>query len=239
MATLQTYLSGILCEISEARKVSDHKSAQIAEGYLSNKFLKGYSIPRMRISNVEIDAPIAIDSIEEDNLINQNVDIDVTTNEVYENLCNEFSLSQTDISTLKSSGIEATIKRQISTNLANLFVSEEGKSSVKDNSTSIINEISACAALIVANFKNSVEKSITLPSTVSVEDVSQNLTMQLCDVFITKDLTEIKIVAEASKLKDISEKSIFHIKMNIIEDGMEWAIYQNQEGEVETKLIPE
>lgn len=63
--------------------------------------------------------------------------------------------------------------------------------------------------------------------------------MQLCDVFITKDLTEIKIVAEASKLKDISEKSIFHIKMNIIEDGMEWAIYQNQEGEVETKLIPE
>lgn len=193
----------------------------------------------MRISNVEIDAPIAIDSIEEDNLINQNVDIDVTTNEVYENLCNEFSLSQTDISTLKSSGIEATIKSQISTNLANLFVSEEGKSSVKDNSTSIINEISACAALIVANFKNSVEKSITLPSTVSVEDVSQNLTMQLCDVFITKDLTEIKIVAEASKLKDISEKSIFHIKMNIIEDGMEWAIYQNQEGEVETKLIPE
>lgn len=193
----------------------------------------------MRINNVEIDAPVAIDSFEEANLINQNVDIDVTTDEVYENLCNEFSLTQTDISTLKSSGIEATIKGQISTKIANLFVSEAGEYTAKDDSADVINKISTCASLIVINFKNTVEKSITIASTVSVEDISQNLTLQLCDVFITKDLTEIKIVAEASKLKDISEKSIFHIKINIIEEGMEWAISQNQKGEVETKLIPE
>lgn len=239
MATLQAYLSGILNEISEARASSDYKSAQIADGYLKDKILKAYSVPRMRINSVEIDAPIAIDSVEEANLINHNVDIDVTTDEVYVNLCKDFSLTQTDISTLKSSGVEATIKGQISTNLANLFVSEEGKSTTKDDSTSVINKISACASLIVTNFKNTVEKSITLDSTVSVDDITQNLTKQLCDVFIAKDLTEIKIVAEASKLKDISEKSIFHIKMNIIEDGMEWAISQNQKGEVEAKLIPE
>ena len=193
----------------------------------------------MRIGNVEIDAPVAIDSIEETNLINDNVDINVTTDEVYENLCEEFSLTQTDISTLKSSGVEATIKGQISTNLANLFVSEAGESTTKDDTADVINKISACASLIVTNFKNSVEKSITLTSTVSVDDVSQNLTTLLCDVFIAKDLTEIKIVAEASKLKDMSEKSIFHIKMNIIEDGMEWSISQNPKGEVEAKLIPE
>lgn len=206
---------------------------------LKDKILKAYSVPRMRINSVEIDAPIAIDSIDEANLINYNVDIDVTTDEVYVNLCKEFSLTQTDISTLKSSGIEATIKGQISTKLANLFVSEEGEATTKDDSTSAINKISACASSIVTYFKNSVEKSITLDSTVSVGDITQNLTKQLCDVFIAKDLTEIKIVAEASKLKDISEKSIFHIKMNIIEDGMEWAISQNQKGEVEAKLIPE
>ncbi|MBR3465956.1 MAG: hypothetical protein IKO89_10175 [Bacteroidales bacterium] len=239
MATLQAYLSGILNEISEARRASDYKSVQIAEGYLKDKILKGYSVPRMRIGNVEIDAPVAIDSIEETNLINDNVDINVTTDEVYENLCEEFSLTQTDISTLKSSGVEATIKGQISTNLANLFVSEAGESTTKDDTADVINKISACASLIVTNFKNSVEKSITLTSTVSVDDVSQNLTTLLCDVFIAKDLTEIKIVAEASKLKDMSEKSIFHIKMNIIEDGMEWSISQNPKGEVEAKLIPE
>lgn len=239
MATLQVYLSGILNEISEARAASDYKSSQIADEYLKDKILKAYSVPRMRINSVEIDAPIAIDSIDEANLINYNVDIDVTTDEVYVNLCKEFSLTQTDISTLKSSGIEATIKGQISTKLANLFVSEEGEATTKDDSTSAINKISACASSIVTYFKNSVEKSITLDSTVSVDDITQNLTKQLCDVFIAKDLTEIKIVAEASKLKDISEKSIFHIKMNIIEDGMEWAISQNQKGEVEAKLIPE
>lgn len=239
MATLQAYLSGLLSEISEARAACDHKSAQIAEGYLKDKILKGYSVPRMRIDSVEIDAPVAIDSIEEANLINHNVDIDMTTDEVYVNLCEEFSLSQTDISSLKSSGIEATIKGEISTNLANLFVSEEGKSTTKDDSTSVINKISTCASLIVTNFKNTVEKSITLASTVSVDDITKNLTRQLCNVFIAKDLTEIKIVAEASKLKDISEKSIFHIKMNIIENGMEWAISQNSKGDVEAKLIPE
>lgn len=239
MATLQAYLSGILSEISEARAASDYKSAQIAEGYLKDKILKGYSVPRMRIDSVEIDAPLAIDSIEEGNLINQNIDIAETTNAVYENLCNEFSLTQTDVSTLQTSGIEATIKREISTKLANLFVSEDGESTTKDDDTTIINVISACASIIVVNFKNSVEKSITLASTISVDDIAKKLTRQLCDVFIAKDLTEIKIVAEASKLKDISEKSIFHIKMNIVENGMEWAISQNHNGDVDAKLIPE
>ena len=232
-------MSGILSEISEARAASDHKSAQIAEGYLKDKILKGYSVPRMRIDSVEIDAPLAIDSIEEGNLINQNIDIAETTNAVYENLCNEFSLTQTDVSTLQTSGVEATIKRDISTNLANLFMSEDGKYTTKNDNAAIINDISACASIIVVNFKNYVEKSITLTSTVSVDDITKNLTRQLCDVFIVKDLTEIKIVAETSKLKDISEKSIFHIKMNIIEDGMEWAISQNAKGNVDAKLISE
>lgn len=239
MATLQAYLSGILSEISEARSTSDHRSAQIAEEYLNDKILKGYSVPRMRINSVEIDAPIAIDSIEEGSLINRNVDITKTTDLVYKTLCSEFALLQTDISTLKSNGIEDSIKRQISTKLDTLFMSEDGKDITKDDSTSIINDISDCASIIVVNFKNSIEKSIILADTISVEDITQKLTRQLCDVFIAKDLTEIKIVAEASKLKDISEKSIFHVKMNIIEDGMEWAISQNQKGEVDTKLIPE
>lgn len=239
MATLQAYLAGILNEISEARAVSDYKSALIAEGYLKDKILKGYSVPRMRISNVEIDIPAAIDSLEESYLINRNVDMDTTTDAVYENLCKNFSLSQADIATIDSSGTASTIKNQISTKLSHLVTTEDGASINEADSQSIINNIGSCATSIVTNFKDSVGKCVTLPSIVPVETARQNLIKQLCAVFIAKDLSEIKVVAEASQLKDISEKAIFHIKMNVIEDGMEWAISQNQNGELDTKLIPE
>lgn len=239
MATLQNYLSGILSEVSKARATSDYKSAQIAEEYLKDKILKGYSIPRMRISNVEIDLPVAIDSLKESNLINRNVDMDTTADAVYENLCKNFSLSQAEIDKLYSSGISSTIKKQISTTLSRLLTSEDGIPINEADSLSIINDINTYSTLIVVYFKNSVEKSFTLPSTVSVDEMSQMLSKQLCAVFIAKDLSEIKVVAEASQLKDISEKAIFHIKMNVIEDGMEWAISQNQNGELDTKLIPE
>lgn len=64
MITLKDYIGNIYKEITKARVQSDIETVEVAKEYAKHDLLKHFSIPNMRMKNVEITVPIAIDNPE-------------------------------------------------------------------------------------------------------------------------------------------------------------------------------
>ncbi|HEX8549751.1 MAG TPA: hypothetical protein VF691_22515, partial [Cytophagaceae bacterium] len=76
-------------------------------------------------------------------------------------------------------------------------------------------------------------------------DRQQALASQIKDVVkitLASDtalLGDTNVFIEASQLREIPRQNIIYMKMKIREDGMEWAVSENRNGEVESRLLPE
>jgi len=62
MITLETFLGALLDQTARARAISDQASVHIAEEYLHHELLKGYSVPRMLLRDVEVELQFAVAS---------------------------------------------------------------------------------------------------------------------------------------------------------------------------------
>jgi hypothetical protein len=65
MPNLNEYLGGLFNSIASARVISDLQTAQLAEQYAQHEILRHFSVPRMRIGDVELTIPIAIQGMSE------------------------------------------------------------------------------------------------------------------------------------------------------------------------------
>ena len=65
MPNLGDYIGHLLSEITTARVQADLESVRIADLYASHPLLKHMAVPRFRLPNVTIDAPVAVTQMEE------------------------------------------------------------------------------------------------------------------------------------------------------------------------------
>src|SRR3989442_8134315 len=65
MPYLGDYLGHLLSEITTARVQADLESVRIADLYASHPLLRHMAVPRFRLPNVTIDAPVVITRMEE------------------------------------------------------------------------------------------------------------------------------------------------------------------------------
>ena len=65
MVTLKEYLAALVEATSHSRVSADLETAKIAELYAEHRLLRHFSVPRMKLRDVELTIPIAIDEVEE------------------------------------------------------------------------------------------------------------------------------------------------------------------------------
>ena len=65
MVKLHEYIGSLVSGITNARAMSDIQTIRIAEDYARHPLLKHFSIPRMRIDDIEMTIPIALDELQE------------------------------------------------------------------------------------------------------------------------------------------------------------------------------
>ncbi len=65
MPNLGDYLGSLLGEITRARVQADLEAARVAEIYAGHPLLRRFPIPRVRLPNVTIDAPVIISEVDE------------------------------------------------------------------------------------------------------------------------------------------------------------------------------
>jgi hypothetical protein len=233
MPTLNEYLGSIISSITNARVQSDIQSVNVAEQYAKHSLLQHFAVPRMRIENVELTIPVALDTFEE------------TGERIYK-------LKDLEaFNTLVYKEMSAIIGPRIPDDLAKLLRDE-----ITDKTTLLISDISIIKNLdplrgYIQSLLNSLSKrsdkfTVLLTDAQKKKDIEKlqlDATSRLENEFNVisehKTITGLNIIAESDKIREKKPESLVYIKMRISEEGMEWHKMENNKGEIEKRLLPE
>lgn len=226
MAKLNQYIGGIVSSITSARSMCDMQTAELAKQYSGHDLLKHFSVPRMRIADIEMTIPVAMgapnpgsfEMFDQARLNNTVIDAGAEFIGIREPRFREDhypAISEMTRSVLIPRGRGLPDNNQIlrySQSVAEYFI---------DIGTRYIGE--------------SIRTRYHLETLVS--RVRGVVTSTLASD--TSLLGDTNVIIEASQLREIPRENIIYIKMKIREDGMEWAVSENNEGEIESRLLPE
>lgn len=235
MATLNEYLGGLFSSISEARVMADVQSAQVAEQYAKHDLLKHFSIPRLRIGDIELTIPVAIQGLTErtdwqlDPIGNAEFKR-ATIRELarYVGYVQLPPLAEQRASSALDARIPELVREirdtgDVHKSLYNLayWAVEEFQRIVKDTGMrgDAIERIFAVDEAVrhfhefgLGLVKGAVEKP---------------------------QIDQLTVVAESELLRNQRPEDIIRIRMRVNEDGMEWQTLQRDDGTIERKLVSE
>jgi hypothetical protein len=234
MPKLNDYIGSLVSSITKARVMSDIQTVKVAEEYAKHDLLKHFSIPRMRIDDIEMTIPIALDELnEKTETVYEPIDNVKFNSIVYKELVNNLGLSK--LPSKSSQKLRSEIANQTQILEKNIRISKDIsylKSYTKEL-VQIISNLEKEKLLIVGDLKR---KSIfeNLPSNL------EKILIQEIKISEQKKIIEnLNVIVEANKLREQKPENIIYIKLKISEDGMEWNRTENKDGSIESKLLPE
>lgn len=234
MPKLNDYIGSLVSSITDARVMSDIQTVKVAEEYAKHNLLKHFSIPRMRIDDIEMTIPIALDELKEKTETEYEPIDNIKFNAiVYNELVNNLGLTKlpNEVSqTLRSKIAKQTQvleqEIRIAKNLSPL------KYYCKDLILLILH-IESQLLKLKADVKRKVDID-AMPQYLE-KILAQEIKLQS----EKKSIEDLNVIVEAHKLREQKPENIIYIKLKISEDGMEWNRTENNEGEIESKLLPE
>lgn len=239
MPTLKEYLGSIVTSIIDARVMSDLQAVQVAEGYLKNKMLNAFPVPRMRIENVEVTIPVAVEQFE------------VEWEAVYEPIQNRSFNSLAYRELLNSVGLER-LPDQLSRDVRSMIAAEtkdlEKRIKIAGNLEPLENYIENITGFL----RSKAEKDAGLQKMIAerlsgkrespkvIQNRIRELLAQEIKVLSEKKILEnLNVVIESANLQGHVQQNLMYIKLKVTEEGMEWHRIENVDGEVENRLLGE
>jgi hypothetical protein len=239
MADLSEFLGDLVSSISESRVKSDLQSVRIAQQYAKDNLLQHFAVPRMRIENVELTIPIAIDEFETKKV---NSSLEPINNATFSSITYQQILKTIAVDKL-SSDISKEFKSKISDYIKLL----EAQINVNQIENSLMNYSKSITEIVISKvveiYRTQNKKINKEQLNLIKNDLEKNLQENLKnEIKIKSDTTTSNfsnVIVESSKLREIKSENIIMIKMNISEQGMEWIKMENDKGEFVSKLMPE
>ena len=232
MPKLNEYLGSIISSVSNARVMADVQTVKLAEDYAKHDLLKHFSVPRMRIADVELSIPIAIESAQEE--LPGNVDI-INNKQFNSVVYTEItkSLGRSSLPRAASKQVLSSVSK-LTKNLETQLNKTKDLDKVKDFSQELSAEIEK-----VAVENNLVNNAYELNSASLGERLQQTAKMLIKQQSSPTKIGDLNVIAEAHLLRDQKPENIMQIKMKITEDGMEWQYADQSDGTQTRKLLPE
>ncbi|WP_298393601.1 hypothetical protein [Flavobacterium sp.] len=238
MADLSEFLGSLVSSISESRVNSDLQSIRIAQQYAKDNLLQHFAVPRMRIENVELTIPIAIDEFETKNV---NSTLEPINNATFSSITYQQILKSILVDKLPSD-----ISKELKSKISDYIKLLEAQINVNQIENSLMNYSKSITEIViskVAEIYRSQNKKINKDQVNLIKnDLEKNLQENLKNEIKTKSGSTsnfANVIVESSKLREIKSDNIIMVKMNISEQGMEWIKMENDNGEVISKLMPE
>jgi len=234
MPKLNDYIGSLVSSITNARVMSDIQTVKVAEEYAKHDLLKHFSIPRMRIDDIEMTIPIALDELtEKTETLFEPIDNKKFNSIVYKELVNNLGLTKLPSKT--SQKLRSEIANQTQILEKNIRITKD-ISYLKEYTKDLMQFISFLEQ----------EKLLTIDN-VKRKSISENLPTNLEEILIQeikilnqkKIIEDLNVIVEANKLREQKPENIIYIKLKISEDGMEWNRTENKDGNIESKLLPE
>jgi hypothetical protein len=231
MPLLKDYLGSLVSGINQARAMADIESAKIAELYASNEILKNFSVPRFRAQDIELNIPIAIDALDEQEPVDyQPIDNIRFNSLVYHTIKDQ--LKTTKIDRKKSDLLRKEIAKSTQTLEINLKAKEDKTISLQNFSNQLSQKVIKIAQLEGNEPNEEVIKKLQ-------KSLQEQLNPEIKEPVRSIDPDKTKIIVESGKLKDYNPQSITHIKIKLVEEGMEWQSIEKEDGKTDQRLLPE
>lgn len=234
MTTLNEYLGGLFNSITDARVMADVQTVQVAEQYAKHDLLKHFSVPRMRISDIELTIPVAIEGLSQrseyqlDPIGNADFKRIMTTE-----LAN--GVGYTELPPVAAQRMQTALADHTTTLVANLREMDLLKS-FSIFSKDVVTDL----FLIGEEERLHDGKFPEGYSFDKVVDRTLNLCSQLVKGVVDKPvLDQLSVIAESHRLREQRPEDVIQIRMKVGEDGMEWQTLQRDDGTIERKLLPE
>lgn len=232
MPKLNDYLGSIISSVSNARVMADVQTVKLAEDYAKHDLLQHFSVPRMRIADVELTIPVAIEATQED-LVD---DVDIINNQSF----NKLVYSEV-VKNLGRTSLPLQASREVRSALATSAKDLEAKvnqmrklSPVEDYSEQLGVKIMQIAV------ENKLIKNADDFSTANLsERVKIIAEKQIVANSAKTSLGDMNVMVESHLLREQNPENIVHIKMKITEDGMEWQQAEQSDGSISRRLLPE
>ena len=234
MPKLNEYLGSLVSSITNARVMSDIQSVKVAEEYAKHPLLQHFAIPRMRIDNVELTIPVALDAFEEKTeTFYEPIDSKKFNTLAYKEVVNVVGVSK----------LSVELSRILSSEIANKTVLLEQEIKITKNLDPLK---SYTQSILISLLKQSDKFTAIITEAqkrIDFEKVqinTNNLLSKILKIASEKKIIEnLNVIVEADKLREKKPESLVYIKMKISEEGMEWHKMENSKGEIEKKLLPE
>jgi predicted DNA binding CopG/RHH family protein len=233
MATLEEYLGGIFHSISSARVLADIQTVDVAEKYARHELLKHFAVPRMRIGDIELTIPIAIEQMT------------ISATREFEPIGNQ--------------GLKELLQREIA---ANFTLKSQPPKLWQDISNMLdVAIVKFATNFETLGKRKAVQEFVTGIATKSMQFVAaqklatlevpernlDGLTRKLNKLVNDNvrgviDLAnpgQIEVIAESHRLREQRPNDLIQIRMKISEEGMEWQTMETSDGSLERKLLPE
>jgi hypothetical protein len=237
MAELRDFLGSLISSISDARVQSDNQSIRIAETYAKDNLLQHFAIPRMRIEGVELNIPVAIDTVSHKQQEKFDpIDTGNLSSDVYRQILEAIEVEK----------LPLDVSKKIKSSIAEYIQLLEAQIKVNQLEHAFENFAKNIALKVLEQkdiiFRNSKRKADSQFFTDLQSNIVQRLLKLLNEIKLTPgntNLNSVQFIVESAKLREIKPEYLLTIKMKITEEGMEWAKIENKDGKIISKLMPE
>ena len=235
MPTLNEYLGGLFSSITDARVIADVQTVQVAEQYAKHDLLRHFSVPRMRISDIELTIPVAIEGLSE----RTGYQLDPIGNAEFKRICaRELSrfVGYVELPPVPGQKLLSALDAHIPKLVDAIRVSGDRIKPMLNFANDIVSDL----------FEIGIEARLhegKFPDGYPQDDITKRcheLGLGLVTGVVDKPvLDQLAVIAESHRLREQRPEDIIRIRMKVGEDGMEWQTIEKSDGTIERKLIPE
>lgn len=234
MPKLNEYLGSIVSGIVDARVMSDIQAVKVAQEYANHPWLQHFAVPRMRIEDVELTIPVALESLNERSETTfEPLDTDKFRKQAQSLVTRAFGIS--NLGAKQKRLLQDTVSLRAK-QLDSEMVLTRSLDPVKGFTRSL-------SSFLIENAKEfGIEETVAKegfdPDKIHAE-VNETLIKGIKPVSEKTSIESLNVVVEADKLREKNPQNMVIIKMKITEQGMEWQQMETSAGKIESKLLPE
>ena len=248
MPKLNEYLGGLVSEIASARKMADLQTVQIAREYAKDDMLKHFSIPRMKVSSVDLTIPFAQAGASAKMSFKEFIYDEITSvakadydlsDDTNDKILKDYLYSlEPDYNKIVLS-IQSDEKKYTDTTAVYRLDTQTQSSIVAEDHPLIKSgTFDAISKQILAFCGNNFMWMRTTDENLFFQSIRNRMIVEY-ENSIKNTTSTSEVIVEASQLMKIDPKYLIYAKMTITESGMEWSKYENIDGDIVETLIPE
>ena len=228
---LHDYIGNLVASVQHARVNADLQAVRVAEDYAKHTLLEHFPVPRMRLKDVEMTIPVAINPGKQQKTTNlEPIDNRQFNSEAYKAVLaglGKKRLNQTQSRTL----------RQVISDQTDLLE----KAILKDGQTQALSNFSRVVAKagIESQQKTDTNENAKELTAQLADKLTNQLGSAIKPVHQGQLLADLEVSIEADILKEKPKDSLVNIKLVIEEEGVEWHKMEAHNGQTTRKLIPE